>query len=60
MSFNVLPLIKGLVSPELSKPKGVVLRIVLVCTEGGICILLSCLTLVSLRIIPSLGNSYEK
>ena len=51
VSFNVLPLTEGLVSPELSKAKGVVLRITLVCIEGGICILLSCLTLVSLRII---------
>ena len=51
MSFNVLPLIEGLVSPELSKPKGVVLRVALVCIEGGICILPSCLTLVSLSIM---------
>ena len=51
MSFNVLPLIEGLVFPELSKPKGVVLRIALVFIEGGICILPSCLTLVNLRII---------
>ena len=49
MSFNVLPMIEGLVSPDLSKPKGVVLRIAFVCIEGGICILPSCLTLVSLR-----------
>ena len=52
MSFNVLPFIEGLVSPELSKPKGVVLTVALVCIEGGICILPSCLTLVCLRIIP--------
>ena len=50
--FNVLPLIEGLVSPELSKLKGVVLRVALLCIEGGICILPSCLNLVSLRIIP--------
>ena len=30
VSFNVMPLIEGLVSPELNKPKGVVLRITLV------------------------------
>ena len=30
VSCNVLTLIEGLVSPELSKPKGVVLRIALV------------------------------
>ena len=53
VSFNVLPLIEGLVSPELSKPKGVFLGIALVCIERAICILLLCLTLVSLRIIPS-------
>ena len=52
MSFNVLPLTEGLVSPELSKAKGVVLRITLVCIEGGICILPSYLTFVSLKIIP--------
>ena len=51
MSFNVLPLIEGLVSPELSKTEGVVLRIALACIEGDICILPSYLTLVSLRII---------
>ena len=51
VSFNVFPLIEGLVSPDLSKTKGVVLRIALVCIEGFICILPSCLTLVSLRII---------
>ena len=50
--FHVLPLIEGLVSPELSNPKRVVLRVALVCIEGGICILPSCLTLVCLRIIP--------
>ena len=60
VSFNVLPLIEGRVSPELSKTKGVVLRISLVCIEEGICILPSCLTLVSLKIIPRYGNSYEK
>ena len=49
---NVLPLIEGLVSPELSKSKGVVLRISFVCIKGGICILPSCPTLLSLRIIP--------
>ena len=49
VSFNVLPLIEGLVSPELSKPKGVVLRVALVCIEGGIFVLSSCITLVSLR-----------
>ena len=52
VSFNVLLLIEGFVSPELSKLKGVVLRIALVCIERGICILASCLTLVILRIIP--------
>ena len=52
VSFNVLLLIEGLVSPELSKPNGIVLSIALVCIEGGICILPSCLTLVCLRIIP--------
>ena len=52
MSFNVLPFIEGLVSPALSKLKGVVLRVSLVCIEGGICVLPSCLTLVSRRIIP--------
>ena len=31
MYFNVLPLIEGFVSPELSKPKGLVLRISFVC-----------------------------
>ena len=51
VSFNVLPLIEGLVSPELSNSKGVVLMIALVCFEGGIFILPSCLTLVILRII---------
>ena len=51
ISFNVLPLIEGLVSPELSKPKGLVLRISFVFIEEGMCILPSCLTLVSLRII---------
>ena len=52
--FNVLPLIEGIVSPELTKPKGVgvVLRAALVCIGGGICILPSCPTLLSLRIIP--------
>ena len=49
--FHVLPLIEGLVSLELNKPKGVVLRIDSVCIEGGICILPSCLTLVNHRII---------
>ena len=49
VSFNVLTLIEGLVSPELSKPKGVVLRVALVFIGGGICILLSYLTLVNLR-----------
>ena len=58
VSFNVLPLMEGLVSPELSKPKEVVLMIALVCIEGGICIFPSCLTLVSLRIILRQGNSY--
>ena len=57
MSFNVLPLIEGLVSPEISKTKGVVLRVALVCIGGGIFILLSYLTLVSLRLIPRWGNS---
>ena len=37
-------------SPEVSKPKVVVLRIALVCIEGSICAFPSCLTLVSLRI----------
>ena len=32
ISFNVLPLIEGLVSSELSKPEGVVMRVSLVCT----------------------------
>ena len=50
VSFNAFPFIEGIVSHELSKLKGVVLRISLMCIEGGICILLSCLTLVSLRI----------
>ena len=36
VSFNILSLIEWLVSPELSKPKGIVLRIALVCIEGGI------------------------
>ena len=49
--FNVLPLIEGLVFPKLSKHKGVVLRVALVCIEGGICIRPSCLTLVSLSIM---------
>ena len=31
VSFNILPLIEGMVSPNLSKIKGVVLRIALVC-----------------------------
>ena len=44
--------IEGLVSPELSNLKYVVLRIALVCIEEGLCILPSCLTLVSVRIIP--------
>ena len=51
MSLNILPSIEGFVSPELSKPKGVVLRIALVCIKGGICILTSYLTLESFRII---------
>ena len=51
VSFNVLPLIEGLVSPELSKPKEVVLMIALVCIEGGICIFPSCLSIENLRII---------
>ena len=50
ISFNVLSLIEGLVSSELSKPKGVVLRIDLVFIEGGICIRPSYLTFVCLRI----------
>ena len=50
-NFNVLPLIEGLVSPEISKTKGVVLRVDLVCIGGSICILPSYLTLLSLRII---------
>ena len=50
VSFNVLPLIEWLVSPELSKPKGVVLRGSLLFIGGGICILPSYLTLVSLRV----------
>ena len=36
--------------PEVSKPKQIILRIILVCIEGGVCGLISCLTLVSLRI----------
>ena len=52
MFSNVLPLTEGLVSSELSKPKGVVLRVALVCIVEGICILPSYLTLVGLRIIP--------
>ena len=50
VSFNVFPLIEGLDSTTLSKDKGVLLRIVLVCNEGGLCILTSYLTSVSLRI----------
>ena len=50
VSLIVLPLIDGLISHEMSKPKGVVLRIALVCIERGICLLPSCLTLASLRI----------
>ena len=52
MSFNVLTLIEGLVPPDLSKPKEVVLTVGLVCIGGGICILPSYLTFVSLKIIP--------
>ena len=52
MTFDVLPLIEALDSPELSKLKGVILRIGLVYIEGGICILPSCLTLMSIRISP--------
>ncbi len=37
-------------SPEVSKLKGVVLRITLVCIEVGVCSFTSSLTLVSLRI----------
>ena len=51
VSLNALPRIEGLVSPELGNSKGVVFRISLVRIEGVICILLRCLTLVSLRII---------
>ena len=50
--FKVFPLIEGLVSPEISKTKGVVLRVALVCIGGGICILPPYLTLVSLMMIP--------
>ena len=39
----------GACSPEVSKPKWLVLRITLVCIEGGVCALPSCITLVSLR-----------
>ena len=53
MFFDILPLIEGLVSPELIKTKGVVFSIDLMCIEGGISILLLCHTLVSVRIIPS-------
>ena len=49
--FNVLPMIVGLFFPEFSKPIWVVLGISSMCIEEGICILPSCLTLVSLRII---------
>ena len=52
MTFDVLPLIEALDSPELSKLKGVILRIGLVYIEGGICILPPYLTLVSLMMIP--------
>ena len=41
----------GAYSPEVSMPKSeVVLRVTLVCIEGGICILPSCLTLLSVII----------
>ena len=53
VSFNVFPLIEWLVSPKFSKLKGVVLRIALVCIEGGICVLPSCLVIVSLMIVLS-------
>ena len=53
VTFDVFPLIEALDSPELSKLKGVILKIGLVYIEGGICILPSCLTLVSVRIILS-------
>ena len=51
MSFIALRLNEGIVSFDLTKPKGVVLRIASVCIEGGICILPSCLALLSLRTI---------
>ena len=37
-------------SPEVSKSKGVVLRIIFFSIEGGLCAFASCITLVSLRI----------
>ena len=57
MSFNILPLIEGLVSPEFNKPKGVFLRVTLVSIGGVICILASCISVVSVRIIPRYGIS---
>ena len=39
VSYMVLILIDGLISPELCRPKGVVLRVSLVCIGGGIWIL---------------------
>ena len=48
----MLILDRGPCSPEVSKPKAIVLWIALVCIEEGICILYSCLTVMSLRIIP--------
>ena len=52
MCVNVFPLIEGLVSLVLSKLKGVVLKIALLCIDGSIFILHSYLTLVSLMMIP--------
>ena len=57
MSFNVFPLIEGFVPPELSKSKGVVLRVAVVCLGGGIWIVPLYLTLVSLKIVLRYGNS---
>ena len=52
MSFNLLPLLEGLVSPELSNPKELFLKDTLVCMGGFICIFLPYFSIVSLTIIP--------
>ena len=58
-SSILLPLSGILFSRGEYTKKGINLRIALVCIQGGICVLLSCLTFVSLR-ITSVGKLLRK